>query len=775
MLSVQEQQWAEDATRIAQTGADGVPALLDMLTTPSWSVRRVVVDALAEIGDAAVQPACDLLRSRRDSEARISALCDVLTASTGAVEAAVLELTLHPDPAIVADAAQILGRRRSAAAIPRLTELTLHGDDNVAVAAIEALGRVGGRAAIDVLMTSIKSGNFFRTFPAIDVLGRSGDPRVVAPLAALLEEPMYAHEAARALGHTGDKTAIAPLVALLTRPSDAMVRVAATALAELYDLYRERYGITDAIDAALRELRAPSLARRLAQSLGDAAPAEQVAICYLLGALGSDAAVPSLTNLLSAPAPVGGAAADALKRIGQEAESQMRQALAQGDSARRRVLLPLVAGRGSFGPEVLSCLSDPDQAVRALACDALARIGNPSAVPSLFPLLGDPSPRIVQAAIAAIQSLGSPETERLALAAARSSSREVRRAAFRIITYFGYTSALDLLIEAIHGSDERLRDGAVHGLPFIEDPRAMEALLATARHENARTRAAAMRALGQCRGEPRVTATLQEGLTDPDAWVRYYACQSLGRLAFEPAAEAIAALFNDDAGQVRVAAVEALSHMQSAAAFEALRDAAASGDADMQRAALVGLGISKRPAAVPVLLSAVDARPAATRLVAVSALAGFDEPRVLEALGRAAADKDESVRTAAIGFLAGRSTLEATRVLIDLVRASEPHERVLAALAAPSEARITGILRALEASDDELSPRLTTALARMRRPDAMAALRTALSSPNVRARKAAATTLGAVGSRDAVEALRRAATGDPDPDVRRICALALAS
>ena len=73
--------------------------------------------------------------------------------------------------------------------MPALVALSRHADDNVAVAAIEALGRIGGRAAVESLVDAVDSGNFFRTFPAIDVLGRSGDPRAVAPLTALLDEP----------------------------------------------------------------------------------------------------------------------------------------------------------------------------------------------------------------------------------------------------------------------------------------------------------------------------------------------------------------------------------------------------------------------------------------------------------------------------------------------------------------------------------------------------------------------------------------------------------
>ena len=117
-----------------------------------------------------------------------------------------------------------------------------------------------------------------------------------------------------------------------------------------------------------------------------------------------------------------------------------------------------------------------------------------------------------------------------------------------------------------------------------------------------------------------------------------------GASGYEAASEAIAARLTDDAGQVRVAAVEALSHLTGDVAFEALRRTAEVDEPDVRRASLVGLGISKRPEALPVVLAATDSTDAATRLVALSALVAFEDPRVLPALARAAADDDESVQ-----------------------------------------------------------------------------------------------------------------------------------
>jgi HEAT repeat protein len=199
---------AEDRRRIDHieglTRSGDVDQLLALLDDPSWSIRRAVVAALAAAGDAAVGPLCEALRARRESEGRIAATIDALAALDADADPALAAMAADAEIPVLADIAQILGRRRTRSALPTVMGLSRHADDNVAVAAIEALGRIGGPAAldalVDALLAAVQGGHFFRAFPALDVLGRSGDPRAVAPLTALLAQPPYAAEAARALG-----------------------------------------------------------------------------------------------------------------------------------------------------------------------------------------------------------------------------------------------------------------------------------------------------------------------------------------------------------------------------------------------------------------------------------------------------------------------------------------------------------------------------------------------------------------------------------------------
>jgi HEAT repeat protein len=763
-----------DATKqLANRGAPGISELVNMLSDPSWVVRRIVVESLASLGDLAVDALCFELKNKRQTEARIAATVDALVGSTGDVEASVAKLANDPDPAIAADVAQILGRRRKQSSTPILIQLTKHVNDNVAVGAMEALGRIGGRAAIEALIGSIETGNFFRTFPAIDVLGRSGDPRVVEPLTKLLHNPSYLPEASRALGRSGERSAVKPLLHLLQSHSDAAVRVAAISLSELRDRFEEKSGSdVKSIEEQFKTQVSPDVVRRLARMLPEADALEASAICKFLGVVGNAEAAPQLTAILDGIASVAESAANALKKIGQTADAHLRQALREGESSRRKVLLPVVT-RSAAAEDVALCLTDSDPEVRTAACETLSRLGVPHFVPAIFKLLSDPNLRVVHAATSAIQALGSREARTLAVEASQSPIAGVRRSALNILSYFGDASATQPMLRGLDDPDGRVREAALQGLPFLEDTLAQEALFEYARNTNARMRSLSMRAIGQLpKTTERACAVLLKGIKDADAWVRYYSCQSIGRLGYAAASPEIAMLLKDDAGQVRVSAVEALSHLNDPAAHTALREAVKSEDADVKRAALVGLGIARRMEDLPIILSEVDSPDSPTRLLALSALVNFPSPLVFNTLSSAGSDPDEQVRSAAIGFLAARPEQEATVVLVELLNHENTKDKARSALFVSSAGRLSGILLALESANDELALLLTSILVRMGNIDSQAALLTAVKMQNTAARKAAITSISTFQNRPEINAaLKEAAEHDPDREVRQIAKL----
>ena len=773
VLAPESQRLAELA-KLQSMGAMAAERLVEMLTDPSWIVRRQVVESLLKLGPSVAPLLCDLLRTSRGSEARIAAAVDTLSALAGNIDGPLLALAQAKDPAVVADAIQVIGRRRRRALVPVLKDFTSHEDDIIAVSAIEALGRIGGQAAIETLIQTISSNVFFRTYPAIDILGRSGDPRVVSPLAALLSNPTYLPEAAKALAQTGSLSAFTPLAELLKSPNTAVLRVALVAIENLQIAFKEK---SVAGQAPLIHLMRSTLSEesvfRIARALSMLSAEEKIAAFSIFGILGKEEALPILTDHLSSEPSVSEAAARALKIVDNSSEQALITAISTGDSPRRLALLPLVTKKTSAA-SVAQCLSDRSAEVRALCCETLARLGNAEVLEPLFQMLADSNLHVVHAATAAIQTLGNREARNLAILKTASPQAMVRRAALRILSYFGGPDATAALLNALKDADLRVREVALLGLPLLNDPNALAALLREAKGDNPKNRALAIRALGSAEAlSPEGVAALLQALSDADPWVRYYSCQAVGKQKVLHSASALAERIYDEAGQVKVAALEALSHLDSPVASQALRDAADDPDLDLRRAALVGLGLQKREGDLPLLLKASRDADNATKLIALSSLNSFQNTQALQRLIAALFDSEEQIKDAAINLLALRPEPEASTALASMINPSKAGDRIRLALTQPSPGRLAGLLVAMGGATDENAFLIASILGRLPNGEGKRGLLSAMLMPNPAARKAAATLLGSFKDSEVLETLAQAAENDPDEGVRAVSALVL--
>lgn len=772
--AVAERAAIEELRRLAAEGSQAIPKLLEALDTPSWLVRREVVAELAKLGRPAAEAMCRSLASDRKHEGRLAALVDALAATDETGEASILELLDSPNVAVLADGLQILGRRRARGAVSRLVRLTQHADDNVAVASVEALGQIGGSEALECLLEVVKSPSFFRSFPAIDVLGRLGETRAVEPLSALLGDSLRGPEAARALGRLGDETAILPLIELLVTGQVAASRVAAVALSEILERSQRRYGTPAAFERALGpHLGREALEARLERALLGADAAEQRAIGALLGFFSTSTSVESLSPLLDAAHDVAEAAAGSLARLARLGNPEVFSLLERATSEQRALLIPRLAGSAAAVPALVGCLDDADPRVRILACDALAKTGDPSCAEALFGLLDDTDLAISQAATGALLALGSERVEQLALEAVKSKSR--RQAALRILAHFGSARGLLALLDAAEQGDMRSREIAMVGLANVGGEDARRALLAASEQASPRTRAAAVRGLGHLEATPETRQRLREATRDAEPWVRYYACQALGNAGDADSTELLSSLAQDPAGQVRVAAIDALARLSTPHARDVLARAARAEDAELRRAALAGIGLTRDPRLLPLLLDASYAGDTATRLVAVSALAPFAEPAALARLCQVARrDPEPSVQHAAIELLSESSAPQATAALIALLPEEPYRARAVGALERHGSARLPALTAALADASAEVAEALVTVILRLGDAAAVPSLQAALELPNERVRRAAARALRfAFDSAASHEALARAASRDPDPEVRRIAATCL--
>ena len=174
-------------------------------------------------------------------------------------------------------------------------------------------------------------------------------------------------------------------------------------------------------------------------------------------------------------------------------------------------------------------------------------------------------------------------------------------------------------------------DGAAVVASALEDPAS-------------EVRARAVRA-GSRRGR-RSVADRVRALEDPSESVRLAACQVEARAPRRSVRvqAALVARLDDAEPLVAVAAADALGELLAASAVAPLC-AVATGhpDARCREAAVAALGAIGHPDGLEAVLAALDDRPAVRRRAAV-ALAAFEGPRVDDALGRAASDRDWQVR-----------------------------------------------------------------------------------------------------------------------------------
>jgi HEAT repeat protein len=346
--------------------------------------KRPAVPYLVEI----VSAKGGLARARAEAAAALGEIGDPSAAPAllAALEPASKDRDTLDANRRIADA---LGALRAKEAVPALLELTRSTDGYVQVAAVDALGQIGDPAAIDRLVEIATADGVepFTAKKALLALGRIGDARASRTVLRMLfdERPgvSFFPEAAFAAYQIG-KPMAAPLLAVLEGKD-----------AELSGWARQRGVVQGALFA------------KSAQILGDVGGAEAVpALVQKLQYKDSDAGLELYVHVF---------AAESLGRM------RAREAV--------RPLIDLVA-------------RERDPNIRDRYCDALARIGDPSAIPALrtAAATGDFAAR--EGPLTALSRLGG-KPERDLIAAARDHDCGPGCDAARKASYGGMLARLD--------------------------------------------------------------------------------------------------------------------------------------------------------------------------------------------------------------------------------------------------------------------------------------------------------------------------------------------
>lgn len=768
------------ATVASLEGASAVPLIRPLMADDDWRVRRAGVSGLARTADAGfVSSLVDTLRDEHRNFSVLSSALKLLSLAEFDVTGPVAALLQHPDADLRIQAALALGEQQDAAAVPPLLAALADADVNVRFHAIESLGRLRTPAAVQPLLEIVEAKDFFLSFAAIDALALISDGSIAARLVPLLSDATLQGPIVDALGSLGEDDVVGPLVGTLNdAPADAAG--IAAALAAIHARSEREFSAGSQIEDITRTTIEEAGVQRLLEALGSATASRLPAIVTVLGWLQSPAVDRALTALLG-DENARALAMEAVIRHGRRVVPLLLEQLEADDRATR---LAAVTALGRVGDRrataALLKVLDDDPEILVATAGALARIGDQQAFEPLVELVSHRDAAVRLSSIGALNSIGHPDMPRRVVSLLASADARTRESAVRIAGYFGYREAADqLLTAALNDPDEPVRRAALEHLPYLDDHRVIDALTATLQSDTPKTRMSAVRALARL-DEDAATAALRRALNDTDSWVRYHAVRALGERRDAAAAEALIRLADQDAATpVRIAAVEAAGAI-GAGMSEHLARWASDPEDEIAGAALQGLGRAAEEQTLRPLLEALRTDAAPRRVAAVRGLAAHGSEDAVTALEwTASAEQEPAIARLAVESLGrvaetgGSGTGKAVEGLLTLLAESRLRDVALTVLSRLPAGAIAGIRDGLSHAVPAVRLGTIEALARLRHPDATAAIEAALDIADPEIRASAAQALGRLGSPSAAVRLTSLAAHDPSKAVRRAAGAAL--
>ncbi|MGM0578035.1 MAG: alpha/beta fold hydrolase [Myxococcota bacterium] len=535
------------ADEMAAVGADGVSALVDLLTDPVPAVRLAVVKALgtlkpdgvlaslvARLGDERVPVVLAAVEavSRYESDFATRALSRWLGHPSEEVRDAVMEALAERDEAQVRGVVrkQLENPPPEVGAGPFLVALGRFPDRRTrrdlfealedpdkAPHALRGLAHYGPRAARRLARWVELHPEREVAHQAVQVLvdwGEKGSRQLERVIADL---PLDLVRTAVRAWTTADPEGAAERVTELTDHRDAEVRIAALEVIRDVEGADPKEHLGD--NLRHRDERVQILAARSVREVGQDEEVEDAlidryrevarrrteddagmrqALLRSLGQVGRDDAVPELVQAIGHDDEAE-AALEALGAVGERAIDSLLFVIKTGDPVRTPLAVKALGNAGKPAVEpLMKLLVHGRRAVRNTARQALAKIGDASIVPQVVQMILDPDTPGRAQLLALLGALYGDESfralERFAL---ESTEHRIRLGAVNVLSQAPDPRVLPVLRNVAESDDKAdVRHLAVEGLVWHGDQEAVPLLIDLLGHERVPIRLTAARGLG---------------------------------------------------------------------------------------------------------------------------------------------------------------------------------------------------------------------------------------------------------------------------------------
>jgi HEAT repeat protein len=579
--------------------AEAIPLLVERIGDESWRVRKSAVERLVACPDSEGVVAA-LIAALGDDEntGRRNSSVEALVAC-GAAAVPQLSQALVSEDAdtrkLVVDALAGIGDAR---AVPELLAHRDDPDTNVRAAVADALGAIGGEVAESALRDIAVGPNEEQLvrFSALHAMAALEVPVLARELGPVLEDPLLRPAGLALLGRIEDDEAFSVLAKALAANSRSAREAAIGALLRM--LSHADGAESERLAQRIREAAqaAPRSIENAIQRLAEATLSVRLILVQFLGLVRSEeAAVPML--VAAQDEALSQVAFANLEALGELAESAIDARWAElGANARRDACSLFGRMQGaSSAARLLAALDSTSPEIRGAAAESIGARGLTEALPLLVRRLESAANEDDFEAEEEIDSLaggligiaqsdrrgGSEAVTDQVVAMLTSSldgaAKSVRLAIAKVIGRIGRHRDAQVIEFLLKDPSSQVRRAAVDALARLDPGTAAESLRLALADEASTVRIGAAKALGAS-GSDEVVDVLRCLADDEDADVRSAAVRALGaRLAASNDAaqrslllELVDAALDDDA-IVALAAIEALREVGGAAVEPVLR------------------------------------------------------------------------------------------------------------------------------------------------------------------------------------------------------------
>jgi HEAT repeat protein len=639
--SVEERR--EATVDLGREGSPALPLLFRAMADPDWRVRKTAVEAILSVGgERVVAGLIQALSAQDNAGMRNSAVEALIRIGSPAVDVLLPELVTS-DADVRKFIVDILGDIRDVRAVPDLIRMLDDADDNISVASAEALGKLRDPRAVDALLLCLsRTDPVWRDYAAAEALGEIGDERALQPLLAALNRSGLREPILSSLGKIGNANTLAPLLAGLSDPLRIVREVSVMALAAIAHKSEplEQEAVAHAVRTGMNDTAVGLLEEMLASSSGELLEAS----ITLVGWTGRAGSIRTLLLLLTEEEledPV----AKSLRYLDRSEAAALIGWLANENALIRRTVARILGEAGCREAEapLINLLNDENGHVRSSAAIALGHLRSRAAIAPLIGLLADEYESVQETAILALAEIGDDSMLDGLIKDFSARDAHQRKNISLLLGKFASEKAVAALAFALKDEEPNVRKAVVLALKGVPAGKSLKSLLLAITDDDPEVRILAVEALSVL-AAPEAFSALVPLLEDNDLWVRAAAARGLGRTGGEQAGTILMAHLESAADIFLLALVESLGRI----AFKGAREA---------------------------LLGLADHPDPEVRKTVLSALAGYTGEAVQKAVRNRLADPHWSVRKAAIDVLMKKRDA-AAESLLDTMARSDPDASV---------------------------------------------------------------------------------------------------